>query len=30
MTFIVRYKWWLAACSPFIIVIIVLKLLSPR
>lgn len=30
MTFIVRHKWWLAACCPFVIVIIVLKVLSPR
>lgn len=30
MTWVVMHKWWLAACAPVVIAIVVLKALSPR
>jgi len=30
ITFIVQNKWWLAALSPVVIVLIVVKLLNPN
>lgn len=30
MTWIVVHKWWLIACSPIVIIFVVLKILSPR
>ncbi len=28
--FVMQYKWWLIACSPIVIVLIVLKMMNPR
>jgi hypothetical protein len=30
LEFVQKYKWWLAAATPLVIVLVVMKLLSPR
>jgi len=30
LQFVVTYKWWLIACAPILIILIVLKILNPR
>jgi hypothetical protein len=28
--FVVQYKWWLIACCPVVLAIIILKMMNPR
>jgi hypothetical protein len=30
LQFVATYKWWLVACAPILIILIVLRMLSPR